>query len=149
LGDEFICDHPWYVVKRKNPSYEAVEFISSYQLSTGLRFYFGPGIILHSDHSFPMKTFFLEYGAEYRMWGKKIYYHKLYGTPFIALDVQNWQCRDWNFDATLKFGYEISKIQGAGRKMRLFVDFHHGYSYEGQFFKMRTTYGEAGFSWGW
>ncbi|MBS0626760.1 MAG: DUF1207 domain-containing protein, partial [Verrucomicrobia bacterium] len=63
LGDEFIVNNPEYLHLRKNPSYEALEFISSYQISGNLRTYFGPGIILHSDQSFPMKTFFVKYGA--------------------------------------------------------------------------------------
>jgi hypothetical protein len=33
--------------------------------------------------------------------------------------------------------------------MRLYVDYHTGYSYEGQFFKKRVNYGEIGLSWGW
>jgi hypothetical protein len=148
LGDEFIVNHPSYLYKRKNPSYEALEFMSSYQLSGHLRAYFGPGIILHSDHSFPMKTFYVKYGTELRILGKKLYYHRLYGTPFLAIHLENWQVRDWNLDLFVKMGYELSKLQGVGRKMRVFIDYHHGYSYEGQFFLKKTQYGEIGFSWG-
>ncbi len=148
LGDEFIVNHPWYIYDRVNPSYEALEFMSSYQLSGHLRTYFGPGIILHSDESFPMKTFYVKYGAELRILGKKLYYHRLYGTPFLAIHLENWQVRDWNLDLFIKLGYELSKLQGIGRKMRIFFDYHHGYSYEGQFFLEKTQYGEIGFSWG-
>lgn len=148
LGDEFIVNHPKYLHLRKNPSYEALEFISSYQLSGNIRVYGGPGIILHSDDSFPMKTFFVKYGTELRILGHKLHYHQLYGTPFLAIELENWQVRDWNLDLFVKLGYELSKLQGVGRKMRLYVDYHHGYSYEGQFFLERTQYGEVGFSWG-
>lgn len=148
LGDEFIVNNPEYLHLRKNPSYEALEFISSYQISGNLRTYFGPGIILHSDQSFPMKTFFVKYGAELKLLGKKLYYHQLYGTPFLAIHLENWQVRDWNLDLFVKLGYELGKLQGIGRKMRLYIDYHHGYSYEGQFFLERTQYGEVGFSWG-
>ncbi len=148
LGDEFIVNNPEYLHLRKNPSYEALEFMSSYQLSGHLRTYFGPGIIIHSDQSFPMKTFFAKYGAELKLLGKKLYYHQLYGTPFLAIHLENWQVRDWNLDLFVKIGYELSKLQGVGCKMRLYVDYHHGYSYEGQFFLEKTQYGEAGFSWG-
>ncbi|MES2200591.1 MAG: DUF1207 domain-containing protein, partial [Chlamydiota bacterium] len=148
LGDEFIVNNPEYLYLRKNPSYEALEFISSYQISGNLRTYFGPGFILHSDQSFPMKTFFVKYGAELKLLGKKLYYHQLYGTPFLAIHLENWQVRDWNLDLFIKIGYELSKLQGIGRKMRLYVDYHHGYSYEGQFFLEKTQYGEVGFSWG-
>ena len=82
------------------------------------------------------------------MWGKKLYYHRLYGTPFFAIHIENWQQHHWDFDIFAKLGYELSKMQGVGRKMRVYVDYHHGFSYEGQFFNERTEYGEFGFSWG-
>jgi len=148
LGDEFLVDHPNYLEKRDNPSFEAVEFIGSYQLTGHWRFYGGPGIIGHSDKTFPMKTFYVKYGTELRILGRKLDYHKLYGTPFLAVHLENWQVRNWDLDLFVKLGYEISKLQGVGRKVRLFVDYHHGYSYEGQFFKKRTRYGEVGLSWG-
>jgi hypothetical protein len=95
-----------------------------------------------------MKTFYVEYGAECRFLEKKIDYHRLYGTPFVAVHMENWQARDWGFDISVRLGYEFSRLAGVGRKMRLYADFHHGYSYEGQFFKKKTDYGEVGFSWG-
>lgn len=148
LGDEFIVDHPKYVDNRVNPSFEALEFISSYQIDQPVRFYGGPGIILHSDDTFSMKTFYAKYGFEARPWGRKFYYMRLFGTPFFAVHIENWQVRDWNFDLFVMTGYEFSKLQGIGRKIRFFIEYHHGYSYEGQFFKERTQYGQVGFAWG-
>ena len=149
LGDELMCNKHKFHRHRKNPSFEAIDFFTSYQFSSNLRGYFGPGIIVHSDESFPMKTFYIEYGAELRMFGKKLSYHRLFGTPFFAVHLENWQVRHWSLDATFKLGYELSKLQGVGRRMRVYVDYHQGYSYEGQFFKKRTKYGEVGFAWGW
>jgi hypothetical protein len=148
LGDEFLVNNPEWLGKRKNPSFEAIDFFTSYQFSKNLRGYFGPGVIVHSDNTFPMKYFYIEYGFELRLFGKKMYYHKLYGTPFLAVHLENWQVRHWNLDSTFKIGYEWSKMQGIGRKVRLYGDYHQGYSYEGQFFKKRVKYGEIGFAWG-
>ncbi len=148
LGDEFLVNHPKYIKKRVNPSMEAIDFFSSYQFSKHLRGYFGPGVVFHSDPTFRIKPLYIEYGMELRLFGKKLYYHRLYGTPFFAVHLENWQQRHWNLDTTYKLGYEISKMQGIGRKMRVYIDYHHGYSYEGQFFNKRTEYGEIGFSWG-
>ena len=148
LGDEFLCNHHGEVKKRKNPSMEAIDFFSSYQFSSHLRGYFGPGVVFHSDPSFHIKPLYIQYGAELRILGSKFDYHRLYGTPFFAIHLENWQQRNWDLDMTMKLGYEISKLQGIGRKMRVYVDYHHGYSYEGQFFNERTQYGEFGFSWG-
>jgi hypothetical protein len=148
LGDEFLVNHPWFLWKRLNPSFEALEFLTSCQVTRYIRLYGGAGVILHSDKSFPMKTGYFEYGAEARWWPTRFCYQRLYGAFFFAVDVQNWQVRDWNFDWTVKGGYEISKLQGVGRKMRVFASYHDGYSYEGQFFLLKTRYGEFGFSWG-
>ncbi len=148
LGDEFLVNNPEYYDDRVNPSFEALDFTTSYQFSGHLRAYGGPGVILHSDSSFPMKTLYIKYGAEVHVLGKKLHYHKLYGTPFLALHFENWQVRDWNLDLFVKLGYELSKLQGIGRKMRIYIDYHHGYSYEGQFFLRKTQYGELGLSWG-
>jgi hypothetical protein len=148
LGDEFLCNHRKEVKRRKNPSMEAIDFFSSYQFSSGLRGYFGPGVVFHSDRSFSIKPLYVEYGVELRILGSKFNYHRLYGTPFFAIHLENWQQRHWDLDMTVKLGYEISKLQGVGRKMRLYVDYHHGFSYEGQFFNRRTQYGEFGLSWG-
>lgn len=148
LGDEFMCNRPEFLDKRVNPSFEAIDFFTSYQFSRNLRGYFGPGVILHSDKSFPMKYLYVDYGLEFRAFACRFDYHRLYGTPFIAIDVENWQVRNWDFDFTIKAGYEISKLAGIGRKMRFFASYHNGFSYEGQFFLERTQYGEFGFSWG-
>lgn len=148
LGDEFLVNRPYFLAERANPSFEALEFFVSSQVTRYLRFYGGIGFILHSDKSFPMDTCYVEYGSELRFWPTRFCYQRLYGTFFLALDVQNWQVRDWEFDWTIKGGYEISKLQGVGRKMRLFASYHDGFSYEGQFFLLRTRYGEFGLSWG-
>lgn len=149
LGDEFLVNHPYFLALRVNPSFEALEFFTSCQLTRYLRLYAGPGVILHSDKSFPMKYLYVEYGAEARFWPTRFCYQRLYGTWFLALDVQNWQVRNWDFDWTIKGGYEFSKLEGVGRKMRVFASYHDGFSYEGQFFLERTRYGEFGLSWGW
>jgi hypothetical protein len=149
LGDEFICNNPEYVYLRVNPSYEAVDFFTAYQFSQSLRLYRGPGIIVHSDKTFPMKTFYLQYGMEVRLLGLKMLNQGLYGTPFFACHLNNYQIHNWNLDATYMLGYEFSKLQGVGRKLRVFLEYHQGYSWEGQFFYEKTRYGELGFSWGW
>jgi hypothetical protein len=146
LGDEFMVDHPGF--KRKNPSFESLDVFMSYQVNDVFRFYIGPGFILHSDHTFPMDRLYAEYGADFHFGGTKNYYHNLYGTFFAAVYFRNWQVNNWDFDGTAMFGYEWSKIQGVGRKIRLFVDYHNGYCNEGQFFKKRTQYWEAKMAYG-
>jgi len=146
LGDEFLVHNPG--VKRLNPSMEGIDFFVSYQVNSALRIYVGPGWVFHSDETFPIKPpFYVEWGGEVRLLGYKSFYHNLYGTAFLAIYLRNWQVNGWNLDGTYMAGYEWSKLQGVGRKIRLFINYHRGYS-EGQFFKMRTSWTGAGLSWG-
>ncbi|MBN2479725.1 MAG: DUF1207 domain-containing protein [Parachlamydiales bacterium] len=146
LGDEFLVNHPGF--DRKNPSFEAFDVFFSYQAIDAIRLYAGAGLILHSDHTFPMKHYYFEYGGEARFLGTKIYYHRLYGTFFTAVYFRNWQLNDLNLDGTYLLGYEWSKLQGVGRKIRLFAEYHHGYSPDGQFMNKRTTYWGIRFAYG-
>lgn len=145
LGDEFMVNHRH--VLRVNPSFEAVDFFASYQATMGLRIYLGPGVILHSDTSYPIKTFYFEYGIEWRFWPQRFHYHRLYGSPFFAIDVQQWQAVHFRPSLTAQLGYEFSKLQGAGRKVRFFGEYHNGYC-EGQFFKKIVQYWAIRAAWG-
>jgi len=145
LGDEYMVNHP--DVQRVNPSFEAIDFFGSYQLTEGLRFYAGPGWIVQSDKSFPLQNFYIEWGGELRLLGSKSFYHKLYGTPFLAMNFRNWQVRNWKLDATYALGYEWSRLKGVGRKFRIYGEYHNGYS-EGQFFYQDTSYGVIKISYG-
>ncbi len=148
LGDEFLTSHKKWVHKRKNPSFEAFEWMTSYQLSSGLRVYVGPGWVFQSDPTYKLKPLYAKWGTEVRLFGKKHHYHRLYGTPFFVAHMENWQQQHWELNQFYLLGYEVSKLQGVGRKMRLYVEYHQGYSYEGQFFNHKTKYGQVGLSWG-
>lgn len=139
LGDEFMAQNPQ--VERLNPSFEAIDFFFSYQPQQYFRAYGGPGWIVHSDPTFHMKHFYVEYGMEGRFGGSKYPYHGLFGNFIWGAHFRNWQVLDWNLDQTYILGYEWSKLQGVGRVVRFFGEFHTGYSLEGQFFKEKTTYG--------
>ena len=146
LGDEYMVDHPGVV--RVNPSIEAIDFFASFQATEAIRLFVGPGWVVHSDPTFKWKPIYIEYGTEARFLGSKFMKQRLYGTCFIALFWRNEQQLDYNFDGTYRAGYEFSKLQGIGRKFRFYVGYHHGYSLEGQFQKMRTHYFEYNINYG-
>ena len=105
--------------EEKEPSFEALDWIWSYQMSSGLRLYGGPGWVFASDPTFKLKPFYVKWGTEVRLFGKKLNYHRLYGTPFFAAHMENWEQQHWELNQFYKLGYEISKMQGLGRKMRV------------------------------
>jgi len=136
LGDELKSVH--CNVCRRNKSFEAIDFFSSYYITEQLRVYGGVGVIGHSDSEMLLKPLYVQYGAEVRPWRRN--FTQLYGQPFLAMNFQNSQNNDWKFDSTFAIGYEWGKIQGFGRKIRLFAEYHEGLSPDGQFCKMHTDY---------
>lgn len=146
LGDEYMVNHPGVV--RLNPSIEAIDFYTSYQATDSVRVYVGPGVYVHSDPTFKWKPLYIQYGTEVRFCGHKFYYQKLYGTFFFAMHIRNLEQLHYNWDGTYRMGYEFSKLQGIGRKFRLFIGYHQGYSLEGQFAKERTHYFEYDLNYG-
>lgn len=156
IGDEFIFNHPQYIdcdyentdQFRKNPSMEIIDFFTSYQANKSIRVYGGIGYVLHSDRTFPMDNWYFEYGGEAHFWGCNYHFQKLFGNFFAAAYFRNWEYVNFDLDQTYMFGYEWSKIQGVGRKIRLALEYHDGFSAEGQFMAMRTSYWSFRFIYG-
>lgn len=149
LGDEYIINllQRGQTVHRVNPSWEAVEFTASYQWTPALRLYGGPAWIFHSDQSYPMGDWYGEWGFEWKVLGKRVPYHRLHASPFIAVDVQHWEVRNWKPSVTAQIGYECSKLYGVGRKARISLEYHNGNG-EGQFFKDDLKYLSLHLYWG-
>ncbi len=147
LGDEFLVSMP--VMARVNPSREALDFFASYQMTDAIRVYGGIGVNTRSDCTFTVKPLYFEYGAELRLLGRRNLYQCLYIQPYLAMHIRNWQDLRWRFDGTYQMGIEVSKLQGLGRKARFFVEYHDGFSFEGQFSKMRTEYVSIGLTYGY
>ncbi len=140
IGDEFLLENPGF--DRRNPSAEYLEFSVSNQFSQDLRFYGGAGYVVHQDRTFRCSRFFAHAGVELRMtqMGVLCRAQKLYGVPFYAMHWRYQADFKHHVDMTYALGYEIGKVCGQGRKVRMFVEYHDGYSVEGQFCKLPTNY---------
>lgn len=136
LGDEFLQDHDGF--DRKNKSFEAIDFSTDYQIAKNLRVYGVLGSVIHSDNEMGMKHLYLEYGFEAR--GPRTDFKQLFGQPFLAVHMQNWQENHFAQDITYALGYEWGKIYGIGRKIRVFLEYHQGFSPDGQFSRVRAKY---------
>lgn len=138
LGDEFIQAHPQ--VTRLNPSFEAFDLFASYDLTDEIRFYGGLGYIFRSDSSFPLHPLYGDVGVELRLLGKEDTKHGLYRQPFFAMHFRHWEDRSWESDSTYLLGVEWAKLKGFKRRTRLYLEYHDGFSLEGQFSKDPTSY---------
>jgi len=136
LGDEYMQANK--KCKRKNKSFEAIDVSTDYQVNKNLRVYGVLGAIVSSDSEMSMKPLYLEYGCEAR--GFRTDFKQLFGQTFFAVHIRNYQDVGYALDTTCAFGYEWGKVHGIGRKIRLFAEYHHGFSPEGQFSRERTNY---------
>lgn len=148
IGDEFLQLHPCF--DRRNASAEYVDFFVSYEPGC-LRFYGGMGFIVRSDPEFRCKKFYAEYGLETRLdqWGYYFSTSRLWGRPFAAAHFRTRADNDYGFDGTFTFGYEWTKLCGLQRCIRLFGEYHKGYSVEGQFCRLKTDYFAIRLSYGY
>lgn len=138
LGDEFLLSNEGF--PRCNLSDEGVDFFVSYQWGRMIRLYAGIGDIVTRDKEFPEEPFYVEWGTEIRAFGCPVRYHRLYFQPFLAMHFRSWQEHGFDVDQTYALGAEWSKIQGVGRRLRLFAEYHNGFSKEGQFVRERANY---------
>lgn len=139
LGDEFLLAHPQ--VLRLNPSFEAIELFSSYNLTDQIRAYGGVGYVVRSDETFSLHPLYAEVGLELRLLEKDLVSQGLHMQPFYAMHFRHWEDTGWISDSTYVLGIEWSKIgKPQGRRTRLYLEYHDGFSLEGQFSKDPTTY---------
>lgn len=148
LGDEFLLNHPGFC--RKNPSAEYLDLFVSYWITRDIRLYGGVGYVMQEDPSFHIARWYGAAGAELHFtelrfvsWANRLYGEPFYGMYFrFSKDFKN------HLDSTYVLGYEWAKLSGIGRKVRVFVEYHNGYSLEGQFYHRPTSYLSVRLSYG-
>jgi hypothetical protein len=140
IGDEFLLNHPRF--RRLNPSAEYVDFFISHNLTRGIRLYAGVGAVVASDESYKCKTFYAEAGGEVHMYefGFRDECGDIYGDPYFAIYMRHRGEYHKHVDMTYALGYEFGKIHERAPLVRLFMEWHDGYSLEGQFSRFPTNY---------
>lgn len=140
IGDEFLLLHPHF--HRKNPSAEYIDLFFSHQFTHDIRLYGGVGWVCCQDDSFRYGDWYAETGLELRLNEIRFnsYSNRLYIVPFYAMHFRFAPHFKRHVDATYALGYEIGKFSGIRRKLRLFLEYHDGYSLEGQFAWFPTRY---------
>lgn len=152
LGDEFLIlqqlNDPNF--RRLNPSDNALDFYASYYTwRQKLRLYAGVGYIFDTNISYPVKPWYLEYGAELRLFGRRIPCTRLHLQPYLAMNFTNTQDRHWDIDQNYVAGLEFSKLARIGRKVRFYGQYHTGFVEAGQFTRLRTHYLALNLSYGY
>jgi hypothetical protein len=136
LGDELLVERK--NIHRLNPSMEVVDLFVSYAFTKNLTVFGGIGRVIRSDKSFSVKPYHVVYGFNYFIEGCKFRSGNLEATPFIGMYFNNWQDKNWDLDSSIAIGYQWDKLYG--HKLRMSLEYHNGYSFEGQFSKKKTDY---------
>lgn len=149
VGDEFLINHPHF--DRRNPSAEYLDFFISHDFTDEIRFYAGLGWVVEQDPSYKFHKFYSALGAELRLlrWGFLDCKNVLYGCPIFGMHFRGGGDFKRHVDATYILGYEIGKLTGLYRRFRVFMEYHDGYSFEGQFSKIPTNYFSIRMSYGY
>lgn len=145
LGDEYILSRRCHV-HRKNKSFEALDFSCAYYVLPELYFFGTLGSIFASDSEFYDGRCYAEYGFEVR--GDKKVFEQLYRQPFLSVFCRNAQENHFKQDVTMALGYEWGKLNYLGRLFRAFIEYHQGFSVEGQFSHKKSNYVSLKISYG-
>jgi Protein of unknown function (DUF1207) len=148
IGDEFLLNHPHF--NRRNPSAEYLDFFISHDLTEEIRLYAGLGWVVAQDPSFKIHKLYSGVGAELRLlrWGFLDCKNILYGCPIFGMHFRGGRDFKRHIDSTFILGYEFGKLTGLYRRYRIFIEYHDGYSAEGQFSKIATNYFSVRMSYG-
>lgn len=148
IGDEFLIDNPNF--DRRNPSAEYLDLFASYYWTDAVRLYGGVGWIVHQDTSFKTGRAYSEAGMELRFpfWSFYNPCQKLFGRPFFGMHFRANSDFNNHIDQTYVAGYEFGKTIGLCRRLRIYFEYHDGYSVEGQFACHTTDYISARISYG-
>lgn len=136
LGDEFLLENP--KVKRVNPSMEGLDLSLAYEPIDRFTAFAGYSRVLRCDKSFKVKPSSVYYGFNYFFDFAKIQTFHVEGIPYIATYFVNREDNHWALDSSLAIGYQWDKYYG--RKLRIYLAGHDGYSSEGQFARHKSKY---------
>jgi Protein of unknown function (DUF1207) len=133
LGDEFLLRTR---EERINLTYESVDLKLSYDLPWGFRAYGGGGYLFDQEPA-DLQPWSVQGGLEFRSpWTVASRHIR----PVAALDLHSREQNHWNVDVSLRGGIQFENVRVFDRNLQLLVEYFHGNSPDGQFFKRRVEY---------
>lgn len=131
LGDEFLLRSTRPA--RVNLSFENVDLKLSYDFDA-IRLYGGGGYLFNSEPD--LQPWSLQAGLEFRSPWPSL---ESGWRPIAAVDLQSREENDWDIDVSARAGIQIDGVL-ASRSMQFLVEFFHGHSPNGQFFRRKVDY---------
>ena len=148
VGDELIVNNEDF--ERLNLSREVIDYYFMYNIMRKFKTYAGAAVTVHSDRSYNFKQFYFEYGVECRPFDPlNSDSLELFMTPFIAFNMRNDQQFNWDYNLTVCAGVEFNCFNNTNCSLyRIFCEYYHGHSLEGQFLTEKTNYFSINISYG-
>jgi hypothetical protein len=133
LGDELLLRTR---LERINLTYESVDLKLSYDLPWGLRVYGGGGYLFDQEPE-NLKPWAAQGGVEFRSpWTVAAGHIR----PVAAVDLQTREENRWHLDLSVRGGIQLENVRVLERNLQLLVEYFHGNSPDGQFYKKRVDY---------
>ena len=133
LGDELLLRTR---LERINLTYESVDLKLSYDLPWGLRVYGGGGYLFDQEPE-RLKPWAAQGGVEFRSpWTIAAGQIR----PVAAVDLQTREENKWNLDVSVRGGIQLENVRVLERNLQLLVEYFHGNSPDGQFYRKRVDY---------
>jgi hypothetical protein len=133
LGDEFLLRTR---LERVNLTYESVDLKLAYDLPWGFRVYGGGGYLFDQEPS-RLTPWATQGGVEFRSpWTLAGGYIR----PVAAVDLQGREENNWNVDVSLRGGVQFESVRVLERNLQVLLEYFHGNSSDGQFYKRRVEY---------
>lgn len=138
LGDELLIHNPALLQQRVNLSFEEVEGIVSWDHSW-LRIYGGGGYLVHREPD--LKRGKAQWGFEVRRPESPSPFFvnlvkDLKFIPLVGADFKTIEHLDWTLNMNAVAGVEFAK-DGSSRRVRLLLNYYHGFNPYGQFFNQK------------
>jgi hypothetical protein len=133
LGDELLLRTR---LERINLTYESLDLKLSYDLPWGFRVYGGGGYLFDQEPE-NLKPWAAQGGVEFRSpWTIASGHIR----PVAAVDLQTREENRWNLDVSARAGIQLENVRVLERNLQLLVEYFHGNSPDGQFYKKRIDY---------
>ena len=133
LGDELLLRTR---LERINLTYESLDLKLSYDLPWGFRVYGGGGYLFDQEPE-SLKPWGVQGGVEFRSPRTFAAGHV---RPVAAVDLQSREENKWNVDVSVRAGIQLENVRVLERNLQLLVEYFHGNSPDGQFYKRRVDY---------
>ncbi len=131
LGDELLLRTR---LERINLTYESLDLKLSYDLPWGFRVYGGGGFLFDQEPE-SLKPWAVQGGVEFRSPRTFAAGHV---RPVAAVDLQSREENKWNLDVSVRGGIQLENVRVLERNLQLLVEYFHGNSPDGQFYKRRV-----------